>query len=428
MIPAALALVVSATSGALITFPAGPRSVGCMGDLNGDGCPDLVLGNVQHDSLGSAFLVSGKDGKLLATAHAPEGAKFFGCSVAPWVDYDGDGVRDFAVSAPGGYFRPTDGARVMGAVYVCSGKSGAVLAKFAGREAGDAFGVEIANVRDIDGDGKDDLLVGAPGMGRAYVLSGKDGKELRVVGSGDTRDDFGEAVCGLGDVDGDGVPDFAVGAPSESIGGRAHLYSGKDGHELRVLGPVGQCERLWFGNGIAAAGDLDGDGRADVLVGSDMDSDVGCARIYSSATGKMLLVIRGEQRMFDHFGAALDRLGDVDGDGVDDYLVADTDDSLEDMPGYAGDQVRGSIVIASGRTGKTLAKVFGMKHFDRLGDSVVACGDLDGDHVPDFVAKAANSPGSDPCWRAFSGKEGKLIWQFDTPVEKPATPARESKR
>src|SRR5258708_39452277 len=100
MILIALALVAFAAPGAFIVFPAGPRSVGCMGDVNGDGCPDLVLGNVQHEGPGSAFVVSGKDGKLLATAHAPEGAKLFGCSVAPWVDYDGDGVRDFAVSAP----------------------------------------------------------------------------------------------------------------------------------------------------------------------------------------------------------------------------------------------------------------------------------------------------------------------------------------
>jgi hypothetical protein len=308
---------------------------------------------------------------------------------------------------------------------ICSGKTAAVLARLPGPEAGDCFGIELANAHDIDGDGRDDLLVGATGAGRAYVLSGKDGKELARVGPGKQDIEFGEAVAGIGDVNGDGVPDFAVGACRESTSGRVHLYSGKDCKELRVFEPVSSGDRTWFGNSIAAAGDLDSDGRPDLLIGGDEVGYDQFARVYSSATGKVLLSIKSAgERFFDHFGSAVATLGDVDGDDLPDYLVGDPDDLPEEPPPDVG-QAAGSVLVASGKTGAAMFKVFGKRHIECLGDCMAACGDLDGDHVPDFVAKAKNEPGGPPSWRAFSGKDGKELWEFKMPEASRPT-ARES--
>ena len=365
---------------------------------------------------GGAFVVSGKSGKVLVALSAPEGTSRFGCSVARWLDFDGDGVCDFAVSAPGRYAR-TDGQPVpCGSVFVYSGKRGAEIARISGRESSDEFGIELANVRDLDGDGKDELLVGASGSGTAYLFSGRNREELgRLRGLPGSQ--FGEAVCGIGDIDGDGTPDLAVGACCESRTGRVHLYSGKDRHELRVLVPKeADNERLWFGNSIVSAGDLDGDGKPDLLVGSDMEANDSCARVYSGASGQVLLTISQHSiRLFSHFASSVELLGDADGDGAVDFLIGDPNDIPDEVPEGEANQARGSIVLASGKNGATLYRIFGKRHMDCLGDSMAACGDLDGDSVPDFVAKAANHPGGGPCWRAFSGKTGKELWQFDAP-------------
>jgi len=414
------------TPPAFITFPALPRSVACLGDVDGDGWADIAVGETEFRGTGWAFVLSGKTGKQLANVKGPEGAGLFGASVAEWVDFDGDGVRDFAVGAPGQWHAAPTAPGLAGAVFVCSGKTAAVLARFPGVAPGDGFGFELSNAHDLDRDGRDDLLVGASGAGKAYILSGKDGKELLRVGGGSPDTAFGEAVAGIGDVDGDGVPDFAVGACLESGAGRVHLFSGKDGKELRMISPlVGDYERTFFGNSIASAGDLDSDGRPDLLIGADWVGYDQFVRVYSSATGKVLLSIKSlKPAMFNHFGSAVAMLGDVNGDGVPDYLAGDPDDLPEKPPSDIA-QAAGSVLVASGKTGAALFQIFGKKHMDCLGDSMVGCGDLDGDHVPDFVAKAKNYPGGLAAWRAYSGKDGKELWEFKMPeTSQPAAPER----
>ena len=427
MLASLLLACVAPTPAAFITFPALPRSVACLGDVDGDGWADVAVGETEFRGSGWALVLSGKTGRLLASVHGPDGAGLFGASVAEWVDFDGDGVRDFAVGAPGQWCRIPAAPHSDGAVFVCSGKTAAVLARLPGVEAGDCFGIELANVHDVDGDGRDELLVGASGVGRAHLISGKDGKQLAHVGAGKPDTEFGEAVAGIGDVNGDGFPDFAVGACRESSSGRVHLFSGKDCKELRVFEPVSSEERTWFGNSIAAAGDLDSDGRPDLLIGGDEVGYDQFARVYSSASGTVLLSIKSVgECMFNHFGSAVATLGDVNGDGVPDYLVGDPDDLPEKPPKDVG-QAAGSVLVASGKTGAALFKVFGKKHIDCLGDCMAACGDLDGDHVPDFVAKAKNYPGGPPSWRAFSGRDGRELWAFKMPEASPPRSAEGKK-
>jgi hypothetical protein len=146
----------------------------------------------------------------------------FGSSVSDAGDVNGDGVDDLIVGAPGnGGFNP-------GNVQVFSGVDGSVLYNFDGDSGSDRFGVSVSGAGDVNGDGFDDLIVGAVldndngfQSGSARVFSGSDGSVLYNLDGDSARDGFGGSVSGLGDVNGDGVADFIVGAGS---GGYARVF------------------------------------------------------------------------------------------------------------------------------------------------------------------------------------------------------------
>jgi hypothetical protein len=190
---------------------------------------------------------------------------------------------------------------------------------------GDEFGHSVASAGDVNGDGFPDLIVGAEAYdtgispqdgGRATVIDAQTGLVIRTHDGQQTgaNEFFGIAVAGLGDVDGDGFSDYAVGASgwktaSNVSVGRATIYSGQSGVE--IWHDNGTTAFGYVGKTLAALGDLNGDGANDIAVGAYGAAEV---RIRDGRTGALLKSLTSTAG--NGFGYALANCGDVDGDGV----------------------------------------------------------------------------------------------------------------
>lgn len=299
-------------------------------------------------------------------------------------DVDGDGAPDLVASDPGDGTGGIDAGRVL----VLSGATGALVREHFGAAAGDRLGEAIVALDDFDGDGVRDYAAGAPeangARGHVTVFSGATGAVLASVDGASPGDRFGASVDRVGDVNGDTRSDFAIGAPGfdepgAADAGRVVVLSGASGFLIHDLGPLAAARAgLRFGLFVSDVGDLDGDGLDDVLASSpELDGTFqtpGHVAVFSGATGAPLLDwigLDGGHGDFTLIGSGVDGAGDVNGDGVPDLLIGV---SLQ----FSGHEVW----LIDGATGQTIWKDDFGAPGDYVGDPV-NLGDVSGDGVPD---------------------------------------------
>ncbi len=414
-------------------------SVAAAGDVNGDTFPDLLVGAPSCDEAagfaGRAYLFLGPfTGDLLATeADATISAASFGdnlgISVASAGDTDGDGLDDILIGA-----RSNDAGGIQaGQAYLFRGPIAGHLspsqatAVITGEDF-EELGVAVHSAGDMNGDGFGDIVLGAhmfqAGVGRAYVFLGPV-SGARLSASADAiitgqfnSDSFGVALA-AGDVNGDGLDDLLFGAPHGPIDfldpGRAYLFFGPisgamNASEADVLFR-GEDNNDMFGMS-AGMGDMNGDGLADCLVGASQLFNQGSGRAYlflaPFKSGTILVGAEAEGRFAgevsrDMFGDAVASAGDVNGDGLDDVLVGAWDQ------GSANFRAGRAYLFLGPATGFHAAGnadliLSGEEAGDRLGKSVASAGDLNGNGLADLLIGAPEFPTGDP---------GKAFIDFD---------------
>jgi len=290
------------------------------GDVDGDGVPDVIAGG---PGAGRAVVFSGDDGSVIHTFRG-DSTRAFGQRVSDAGDANGDGFADVVVGAP------APGGGVPGAARVYSGRDGAVLMELRGRDPGDQFGSSVAG--GVDEDGRSLLVVGAGGagergVGQVLVYRDLDPDPVFVLDADETGAWLGGMFVSVpGDVDGDGVLDvYASDWANAALGpqtGRVYVISGADGSEIITL--TGESSGEGFGTSSSDAGDLDGDGYADLAVGAWQHASRapggGKISVYSGRTGESMWTITGKV-MGETLGFDSTGIGDVDGDGIGDLLV-----------------------------------------------------------------------------------------------------------
>lgn len=293
-------------------------SVSGLGDVNGDGTTDLLLG-VPFVALvsvpaGRAEVHSGADGSLLYSVTSPTPLERFGDSVADLGDITGDGTSDFIVGGPG-----TTGA-FAGVARVYSGATGQLLAEHFGGGA-ENLGRNVAGTPDADGDGTRDYLVTAPrynastkkfALGRIFLFSGATHATIRTYVGKKKLDQFGSAIAAMGDLDGDGLGDFVTAAPGVKKG-KGEL-TGWNAAGQRIFRIKGGTTAATLASSLALAGDVDGDGLADLLIGvEEVNTFGGAVTLISGDTGLPLFLFTGLAG--DDYGDAVASVGDLNGDG-----------------------------------------------------------------------------------------------------------------
>lgn len=315
-------------------------SVAVVGDVDGDGADDLAVGapGPQDASLpGRVTIFSGRTSQSIREWSGGAAGDFFGYALAPVGDLDGDGLADVLVGAPQKllpsffFYEGTGGPTGPGYAQVLSGATGAVIHTVSGSTLADGVGASVAAGGDVDGDGVTELLIGGTGSyqhpGTVRVVSGATGATLRTHMGSYNFDGFGHSVAFLGDLGRDGIDDYAIGDAGQNGGdGAVRVYKGATGDEFwTVDGPPGMDSETGFS--IARLGDVDGDGRSDLLVGGRADNvypQNGRVMVLSGATGATLFEDHATSGHFlpDGYGFSVTGIGDLDGDGREDFAAS----------------------------------------------------------------------------------------------------------
>lgn len=321
----------------------------------------------------------------------------FGSSLVIVHDADGDGVEDLLVGAP------CLGTEEPGYADLLSGASGERIARFEGEAPGDEFGFAVAAGCDLNRDGIPELVIaaraadgGGARRGVVSVYNGRTLKKDRELAGQEDHVFFGQSVCCPGDIDGDGRGDLLVGAPGAAEQrGHVLLFSGPRKLPKETL--RGRRRGDAFGSSISGLKDMNADGHADFGVCAPFASSKivrsGSLVAYSGQSLRPLRTLHGPESMC-WFGVSAVNPGDLDGDLVDDLLVGAPAASLGDQSGV------GWVGSYSGATGDSLAVFSGSESGEFFGRSLAAGFDWDGDGVGDWAVGAPYGRGRNDRERA----------------------------
>ncbi len=467
------------------------RAVQRLGDLNDDGYEDvLVAAHSAAKNAGRVYVVFGKSaGGPISLADLEGNERGFeitgefvgdtaGRSIGGAGDVNGDGIPDIVIGAP----KSAINGKSSGTSYVVFGKSDSspvFLEQIALGQGGFAIegeaaqqfsGQSVRGAGDVNGDGLADVIVGAfgaspsgPFSGRAYVVFGRgEGKPTHLVdiaaGTGAgfvmngaaTLDFTGSAVAGAGDVNGDGLADVIVGAYGADINGdtsgRSYVVFGKPSTTPVDLKQVvvgvggfvidGELEFDQAGAAVAGAGDVNGDGLADLLVGAPLadpsGNDSGRAYVVfgkkNAAPVKLIDVVAGVggfamdgQQVRDYAGFTVDGVGDVNGDGLSDVIVGayganpvgNASGRSYIVYGKQTTELVNFTALANGGDGGFALD--GEAGDDYSGFTVAGAGDVNGDGLADVLVGAfgndAKGASAGRSYVVFGGDYSNLAWQ-----------------
>lgn len=397
-------------------------SVAGIGDINGDLIPDMLHGSPGSNSSGltangKVQIRSGADGTQIDRVLGAATGDELGATVANAGDVTGDGVDDFLCGAPFHDGGAADG----GAVYLYNGATRALVWTWLGADANGHFGAAISGEMDLDGDTIPDVVIGAPdaevgglaAAGRAFVYSGATGALIRSHDGAAQDDRLGAAVLALADLNADLLGDYVVGMPGSDLGpglraGAIEAFSGADGSSLYLRSGGGDGTE--FGAALARIADRNGDGVNEIIIGAPGAAGAqgvvyGAVRIFLGATGDFDVQFLPSETD-TRYGASVAAAGDADLDGVEDLLIGAPD---ADAGAFSD---AGTLWFVSGETGFQGRVADGESNNARLGASVAGVGDLDGDRRPEVMA---GSPGFNPGSLPAAGAAD--VWGLDPWLE-----------
>lgn len=403
-------------------------AVSSAGDVNGDGYSDIIISDWQ-DRIGSqtfegvAFVYHGSAVGLnttpVTTIEGGATNRFFGYRASTAGDVNGDGYADVLV----GCINWTNGQTNEGATFLYLGSptgiNSSAFHRYEPNVNNAGMGEWVSTAGDVNGDGFSDMIIGAPGIsgGRAFIYHGGTYNVSTTPAftrsSGVANAELGRSVANAGDVNGDGYSDAIVGAPNASNGqageGLAYLHYGSATGlaptpsvtlEVNVAGAA-------FGSSVASAGDVNGDGYADVVVGAPQSNGIGRAYIFHGGAGGLnptpALTLSGTSGSL--FGFSVFKAGDHNADGYSDVLVgAPGSDLVFVYPGSPTGLDPTPVIFNAPVPGGS------------FGASVATAGDVNGDGFSDILVGAPDLSNGQALEGAFYLYRGALLTLPTTPA------------